>query len=413
MTRETFRLPDVGEGLTEADVLQWHVAVGDTVTVNQTLVEVETAKAAVELPCPFDGTVRELLAAEGDTVAVGSPLITIATGAEEPEPAPAASEGSGAVLVGYGTSAAATRRRRRRPVTPEPARPDVGNGNGERPRATPPVRKMAKDAGVDLAAVAHDGERISREDVRRHLERDEAPSTPAEPGETRERIAGVRKATAAAVTASAFTAPHVTEFLTVDVTETVATVAALKEHPAFAGVRVTPLLLVARALLSAIRHHPEVNARWDEANQEIVRLRTVNLGIAAATGRGLIVPNVPDAGSLTLPGLARALEDLTTTARAGRTPPERMRGGTVTITNVGVFGVDAATPILNPGESAILAVGEIARRPWEYRGEVALREVTTLSLSFDHRLVDGELGSRVLARVAAVLRDPARELLLD
>ncbi|GLZ53216.1 dihydrolipoamide acetyltransferase family protein [Actinomycetospora sp. NBRC 106378] len=410
MSRETFRLPDVGEGLTEADVLHWHVAVGDPVTVNQTLVEVETAKAAVELPCPFDGTVHELLAAEGDTVAVGSPLVAITTGEDEP----AAPEGSGSVLVGYGTSASATRRRRRRPVTPEPARPGVGNGErqdgGAGPRATPPVRKMAKDAGVDLAAVAHDGERISRDDVRRHLERSEHPEPP---GDTRERIAGVRKATAAAVTTSAFTAPHVTEFLTVDVTATVATVAALKEHPAFAGIRVTPLLLVARALLSAIRHHPEVHARWDEANQEIVRLRTVNLGIAAATERGLIVPNVPDAGSLTLPGLARSLEDLTTTARAGRTPPERMRGGTATITNVGVFGVDAATPILNPGESAILCVGAIRRRPWEYRGEVALREVTTLSLSFDHRLVDGELGSKVLARVGAVLGDPAGELLLD
>ncbi|MCD2188326.1 dihydrolipoamide acetyltransferase family protein [Actinomycetospora soli] len=420
MTSETFRLPDVGEGLTEADVLTWHVAVGDTVTVNQTIVEVETAKAAVELPCPFGGTVRELLAAEGDTVAVGAPLITVATGAEPetelaPEPEPERSEpeqGSGSVLVGYGTSAAATRRRRRRPAAPEPARPAVGtNGpNGTGPRATPPVRKMAKDAGVDLAEVSHDGERISREDVRRHLEQ---ATTPSDPGETRERIAGVRKATAAAVTTSAFTAPHVTEFLTVDVTATVERVALLRGHPAFAWVRVTPLLLVARALLSAIRHHPEVHARWDEANQEIVRLRTVNLGIAAATDRGLIVPNVPDAGSLTLPGLARALEELTTTARAGRTTPERMRGGTVTITNVGVFGVDAATPILNPGESAILCVGAIRRRPWEYRGEVALREVTTLSLSFDHRLVDGELGSRVLARVGAVLADPAGELLLD
>ncbi|MDL5156740.1 dihydrolipoamide acetyltransferase family protein [Actinomycetospora termitidis] len=396
-TTETFRLPDVGEGLTEADILTWHVAVGDAVTVNRTLVEVETAKAAVELPCPFDGTVAEILVGEGDTVAVGSPIVTITTATEPAE------EGSGDVLVGYGTSASATRRRRRR--APEPATPAVGNG---RPPATPPVRKMAKDAGVDLAEVAYEGERISREDVRRHLEQEPEPA-----GETRERIAGVRKATAAAVTTSAFTAPHVTEFLTVDATETMATVAVLKEHPAFAGVRVTPLLLVARAVLSAIRHHPEVHARWDEANQEIVRLRTVNLGIAAATPRGLIVPNVPDAGSLTLVGLARALEELTTTAREGRTTPERMRGGTVTITNVGVFGVDAATPILNPGESAILGVGRIARRPWEYHGEVALREVTTLSLSFDHRLVDGELGSRVLARIGAVLSDPARELLLD
>jgi pyruvate dehydrogenase E2 component (dihydrolipoamide acetyltransferase) len=215
------------------------------------------------------------------------------------------------------------------------------------------------------------------------------------------------------MTRSAFSAPHVTEFVTVDVTAMTETVAALKAHPAFAEVRVTPLLLVARALLSAVRHFPDVNARWDEENQEIVHPRGVNLGIAAATPRGLIVPNVKDAQSLTLVDLARALAELTTTARAGKTTPEQMSGGTITITNVGVFGVDAATPILNPGEAAILCFGAVRRRPWEHRGEVALRDVTELSLSFDHRLVDGELGSRVLARVAAVLADPAGELLLD
>ncbi|NMO93537.1 dihydrolipoamide acetyltransferase family protein [Actinomycetospora sp. TBRC 11914] len=435
MATETFVLPDVGEGLTEADVLSWHVAVGDEVGVNQVVVEVETAKAAVELPCPFDGTVAELFAAEGETVPVGAPLIAVTTAAveqaaehspddeapddEAPDDGAPDDEGSGSVLVGYGTSAARTRRRRRRPASPEPA-----TGRPSRPPATPPVRKMAKELGVDLAEVTYDGDRIRREDVRRHAGTPSAPAASAaapsapsavveEPGDRRVPITGVRRATAAAVTSSAFTAPHVTEFVTVDVTAMTETVEALRAHRAFEGVRVTPLLLVARALLSAVRHFPDINARWDSEAQEIVHPRAVNLGIAAATPRGLIVPNIKDAAALTLVDLARALAELTTTARAGRTTPEQMSGGTITITNVGVFGVDAATPILNPGEAAILCFGAVRRRPWEYRGEVALREVTELSLSFDHRLVDGELGSRVLARVAAVLADPAGELLLD
>ncbi|MFC5136707.1 dihydrolipoamide acetyltransferase family protein [Actinomycetospora rhizophila] len=419
MSTETFTLPDVGEGLTEADILAWHVAVGDEVAVNQVIVEVETAKAAVELPCPFAGTVAELLVAEGETVAVGSPIIAVTVGADEPSPQPATAEveeaggdaGSGSVLVGYGTSTARTQRRRRRPATPEPAAASPGT---RRPPATPPVRMLAKELGVDLAEVAFEGDRVRREDVRRHVEATTAATTGAPPAdERRVPIKGVRKATAAAMTASAFTAPHVTEFVTVDVTAMTETVERLKAHPAFADVRVTPLLLVARALLSAVRHFPDINARWDEENQEIVHPRAVNLGIAAATPRGLLVPNIKDAAALTLVDLARSLAELTTTAREGRTTPEQMAGGTITITNVGVFGVDAATPILNPGEAAILCFGAVRRRPWEYRGEVALREVTQLSLSFDHRLVDGELGSRVLARVAAVLADPAGELLLD
>jgi 2-oxoisovalerate dehydrogenase E2 component (dihydrolipoyl transacylase) len=430
LSTETFSLPDVGEGLTEADILAWRVAVGDEVAVNQVLVEVETAKAAVELPCPFDGVVAELLAAEGDTVAVGAPVIRVTTGAAE-----ASEETSGSVLVGYGTSAAGTTRRPRRRAAAGPARPPAPESHraGRRPLATPPVRKLAKEAGVDLAEVAYDGDRIRREDLHRHLDSSPSPtpssadpsspdpsspdpSSPepsSSPDERRVPIRGVRRATAAAMTASAFTAPHVTEFLTVDVTAMTETVERLRAHAAFADVRVTPLLLVARALLSAIRHHPDINARWDEENQEIVHPRAVNLGIAAATPRGLIVPNIKDAAALRLVDLARSLEELTTTARAGRTAPEQMAGGTVTITNVGVFGVDAATPILNPGEAAILCFGAVRRRPWEYRGEVALREVTQLSLSFDHRLVDGELGSKVLARVGAVLADPATELLLD
>ncbi|MEJ2890554.1 dihydrolipoamide acetyltransferase family protein [Actinomycetospora aeridis] len=441
MSTETFTLPDVGEGLTEADILAWHVAVGDEVTVNQVVVEVETAKAAVELPCPFDGTVAELLVAEGETVQVGSPIIAVAVGGaggEETdvaaEPTAPATEGSGSVLVGYGTSAARTHRRRRRPTSPEPEPSTVptsagGSAGRARPPATPPVRMLAKELGVDLAEVSFDGDRIRREDIRRHVETSGSssgsssgsngsaeagaapPSTSSD--ERRVPIKGVRKATAAAVSASAFAAPHVTEFVAVDVTPMMETVEKLKAHRAFSGVRVTPLLLVARALLSALRHFPDINAHWDEDNQEIVYTRAVNLGIAAATPRGLIVPNIKDAGALTLVDLARSLSELTTTARDGKTTPEQMSGGTITITNIGVFGVDAATPILNPGEAAILCFGAVRRQPWEYQGEIALRQITQLSLSFDHRLVDGELGSRVLARVAAVLADPAGELLLD
>ncbi len=240
-----------------------------------------------------------------------------------------------------------------------------------------------------------------------------APETGPRPADTAARevripIKGVRKATAQAMVASAFTAPHVTEFVTVDVTRTMKLVQDLKSDPDMAGLRVNPLLLVAKAFLVAIRRHPEVNAAWDEENQEIVRKEYVNLGIAAATPRGLIVPNIKDAGAKTLPELSAALGDLVSTARDGKTSPADMAGGTVTITNVGVFGVDTGTPILNPGESAILAFGTVKLQPWVHKGKVKPRQVTTLALSFDHRLVDGELGSKVLADVAAVLEHPKR-----
>ncbi len=230
----------------------------------------------------------------------------------------------------------------------------------------------------------------------------------AEHGERRVPVKGVRKATALAMVDSAFTAPHVTEFVTVDVTRTVKLVERLRQDPDMAGLRVNPLLLVARALLIAIRRNPEINASWDEERQEIVYKDRVNLGIAAATPRGLMVPNIKDAAALTLAGLSRALTELVTTAREGRTPPAAMRGGTVTITNIGVFGIDTGTPILNPGESAILAFGAIRQQPWVHKGKVVPRHVTTLALSFDHRLVDGELGSKVLRDVADVLERPRR-----
>ncbi|MDC0770432.1 dihydrolipoamide acetyltransferase family protein [Streptomyces sp. HD] len=463
-----FKMPDVGEGLTEAEILKWYVQPGDTVTDGQVVCEVETAKAAVELPIPYDGVVRELHFPEGTTVDVGMAIIAVdvaggtAPAAEAPaaqpevpaqpeapaeEPKP---EGSGRqpVLVGYGVAQTSTKRRPRKGAEgarQEPAAqalqselnghgPAVAAGHGPaaevappRPLAKPPVRKLAKDLGVDLATVTPTGPDgiITREDVHAaaapvaepvpQAAPVTAPATaPAPPAtydtarETRIPVKGVRKATAAAMVGSAFTAPHVTEFVTVDVTRTMKLVEELKEDKEFAGLRVNPLLLISKALLVAIKRNPDVNASWDEANQEIVQKHYVNLGIAAATPRGLIVPNIKDAHAKTLPQLAESLGELVSTARDGKTTPAAMQGGTVTITNVGVFGVDTGTPILNPGESAILAVGAIKLQPWVHKGKVKPRQVTTLALSFDHRLVDGELGSKVLADVAAILEQPKR-----
>ncbi|MEY9214137.1 2-oxo acid dehydrogenase subunit E2 [Thermobifida halotolerans] len=441
---QRFALPDVGEGLTEAEILSWNVQPGDEIRVNQIICEIETAKAAVELPSPFTGRVVELLAEVGTTVEVGSPIIAVDTGGADGTPQPPAEEPREArvparseedrrepVLVGYGVKGGATRRRARRrtgpAAPPRPASPGRGTGTRTVVLAKPPVRKLAKDLGVDLRAVAPSGPDgiVTREDVRRHAEQS-LPRTPAEPRpapetagqpaapavvdraarEERVPVRGVLRHMATAMVDSAFTAPHVTEFLQVDVTRTVKAVGRLRERPEFAGVKVSPLLLVARALLMAVRRHPRINASWDEANQEIVVKRYVNLGIAAATERGLVVPNIKDADRLPLPELARALTDLTETARAGRTAPADLSGGTITITNVGVFGVDGGTPILNPGEAAILAFGQIRDMPWVHRGRIRVRKVTTLSLAFDHRLVDGELGSKVLRDIGAVLEDP-------
>ncbi|MER6078163.1 dihydrolipoamide acetyltransferase family protein [Streptomyces sp. NPDC001833] len=460
-----FKMPDVGEGLTEAEILKWYVQPGDTVTDGQVVCEVETAKAAVELPIPYDGVVRELRFAEGTTVDVGTAIIAVdVTGgasAEEPAAAPAPSpepekkpEGRQPVLVGYGVAASSTKRRPRKgpevtvaeaavqaavqqelnghgpaPVpAPAPAVAPAVEEERPRPLAKPPVRKLAKDLGVDLATVTPSGPDgiITREDVHAAV-----PAVPAVPAtapqptatetavtpaaaspdiarETRIPIKGVRKATAAAMVGSAFTAPHVTEFVTVDVTRTMKLVEELKQDKDLQGLRVNPLLLIAKALLVAIKRNPDINASWDEANQEIVLKHYVNLGIAAATPRGLIVPNIKDAHAKTLPQLAEALGELVGTARDGKTSPAAMQGGTVTITNVGVFGIDTGTPILNPGEAAILAVGAIKLQPWVHKGKVKPRQVTTLALSFDHRLVDGELGSKVLADIAAILEQPKR-----
>jgi pyruvate dehydrogenase E2 component (dihydrolipoamide acetyltransferase) len=447
-----FKLPDVGEGLTEADIVKWHVRPGDRVEVNQTIVEIETAKAIVELPCPYEGLVAALHVDEGQTVDVGVPIISVdvsgevsadadpvpsppAEGAVEPgihgSPAPKADPSAGGepkrqpVLVGYGVKPGATRRRPRKhsaaaaaAVAPVPALAPVADPAGPRRvtvLAKPPVRKLARDLGVDMTTIAGSGPQgsITREDVHAAHSAPVRPvpqAAPAPSGEREERIPvrGVLKNMAGAMTRSAFEAPHVTEFLQVDVTETMAAVRRLREMPEFADVKVSPLLLVARALVLAAGRHPRINASWGD--QEVVVKHYVNLGIAAATERGLIVPNIKDAQDLSLAELATALGRLTETARSGRTPLADMSDGTITITNVGVFGVDAGTPILTPGEVAILAFGQIRDMPWVHEGEIKIRKVTTLALSFDHRVVDGELGSMVLRDVGAALEDPLRML---
>ena len=447
MPELVFRLPDVGEGLTEAEIVSWKVQPGQEVSINEIVVEIETAKSVVELPSPHSGTVHELHYPEGSTVPVGEPIITFLTGtADSPDSSAAAAPEAEkiSVLVGYGPAAEGGGRRRRAgggggptqtaaPVVHAPlvgtVRP-AGTGVG-RPLASPPVRQLARQFDIDLTTVAPTGGRgqVTRQDV---LDRASVPglSSPAtasaaangvspagatvDSGDViRVPVRGVRKATAAAMVASAFTAPHVTEFLTVDVTATLALVQRLRTRPEFDGLSVTPLVVVAKALTAAVAQYPEINATWDAAAGEIVQFRDVNLGIAAATPRGLMVPNIPAAQKLSFVELSRALTELISTARDGKTAPAQLAGGTITITNIGSFGVDAGTPILNPGEAAILCMGAVRKMPWVVDDEVVVRSVMTLSLAFDHRLVDGDLGSRVLARVGAILRDPLWELVVQ
>ncbi|KAB7743972.1 2-oxo acid dehydrogenase subunit E2 [Nostocoides sp. F2B08] len=503
MATKEFRLPDPGEGLTEAEIVTWKVKVGDTVKVNDIVVEVETAKSLVELPVPFAGTVAALLVSEGDMVEVGTPIISVETGsapgaeaappAGESTPQQAASQqgddtagdkdvaeeieegkiggttstGRTAVLVGYGVKNTEAKRRPRKATAdvPEPEG-EIGGRHevrlnptrvaqskrpagspipsvapaaamtaeaprGDRPLAKPPVRKLAKDLGIDLGEVTGTGEGgvVTRADVEQYAAAGPAHTAPgtdaavrsAAPGEreTREPIKGVRKMMAQAMVGSAFGAPHVTEWITVDVTKTMELVESLKKDRAFREVKVTPMLVLAKAMCLAVRRHPMINSTWDEDAQEIVVKHYVNLGIAAATPRGLVVPNIKDADAMGLVELAESIGALTATAREGRTQPAEMADGTITITNVGVFGVDLGTPIINPGESAIMAFGAVRRMPWVVETdtgsgvteEIVPRWVSQLALSFDHRHIDGELGSRFLADVASILEDPARALL--
>ncbi|MGO1496264.1 dihydrolipoamide acetyltransferase family protein [Agrococcus casei] len=430
MTMPEFLLPDPGEGLTEAEIVTWRVAKGDTVAVNDVILEIETEKSLVELPSPFAGVVDELLAEVGDTVAVGSPVIRIG-GDDEMTDAQSDTqqtisdegEGGGAVLVGYGVrDAPSTRRRKPRTVQnpPEAKRPEVPKSMpavGASPViAKPPIRKLAKDLDVELAQVEGTGiaGEVTREDVvgaAKQASVFKNLEAPEWSGERDERIPvkGVRKAIAKGMVDSAFTAPHVSVFVDVDATRTMEFVARLKKSVDFADVKVSPLLIMAKAILWAVRRNPHVNSTF--TGEELVVHHYVNLGIAAATPRGLLVPNVKDAQDMSLLELAKALQNLTTTARDGKTQPADMQGGTITITNIGVFGMDTGTPILNPGETAIMALGTIKQKPWVVDGEVRPRFVTTVGGSFDHRAIDGDIVSRFVADVASILEEPA--LLLD
>ncbi|AWZ24528.1 dihydrolipoamide acetyltransferase family protein [Rhodococcus pyridinivorans] len=430
---EEFRLPDLGEGLTEADWVHWVVAVGDRVELNQVIGEVETAKATVELPSPYGGTVEELLVEPGQTVPVGAPLLRIAT---EDGPAEPAGDSDGpsrpSVLVGYGPGDAPQSRRATRRISADAGRARDGDPPPARPDAKPGARKLAALLEVDLDTVTGTGRGgvITRDDVRRTAghgdeptaghdeeptaERPHSPAPEASPERTtRIPVGGVRKRTAEAVSRSAFTAPHASVFLTCDATATVDLVSTLRASPAFEGVRPTALSIVTRALLHAIADEPSLNAHWDDDTGEIVLHHDVHLGIATATSDGLKVPVVREAQRLSLPRLARSIAEVADRARTGRSTPSELTGSTVSVTNVGVFGVDGGTPILNPGESAILAVGAISDRPWVVDGALAIRKVVTLSLSFDHRLVDGEQAGRALATIGAFLGDPVPMLLAD
>jgi pyruvate dehydrogenase E2 component (dihydrolipoamide acetyltransferase) len=439
MADSEFLLPDVGEGLTEAEIVAWKVKPGDAIEINQVLVEIETAKSLVELPSPFAGTVRALLVDEGETVEVGTPIISVGSGASTPGKAAqqqadavtdtAASisteEKAPANLVGYGTKGPSATRRRRSDAPAQtaadapvaPARPtSVPAAAASAVIAKPPIRKLAKDLGVELADLVGTGlaGEITRDDVIRHATQASLfrnIETPAWASDREEIIPvkGVRKAIATAMVQSAFTAPHVSVFVDVDATRTMEFVSRLKASADFAGIRVSPLLIVAKALIWAVRRNPTVNSSWSD--KEITVHHYVNLGIAAATPRGLLVPNIKDAQELSLLELAQALEQLTITARDGKTQPAEMVGGTITITNVGSFGMDTGTPILNPGEVAILAMGTIKQKPWIVDGEVRPRFVTTVAASFDHRIVDGDVASRFVADVASIIEEPA--LLLD
>jgi pyruvate dehydrogenase E2 component (dihydrolipoamide acetyltransferase) len=468
LSEQVFLLPDVGEGLVEAEIVTWKVNVGDTVTLNQPLVDIETAKATVELPSPYEGTVTKLHGNVGDVMEVHKPLITFEVGglapgapvaAAESEPAAEApashGEGREAVLVGYGVAnedGVATRKHRRQgsaprtptspppPVAPTPPVATSTSVGGSAPRCTPPVRLYAKQHGVDLATIAGTGRDglITRDDVERALSGTPVSTTTSAPrssapitgptttsrfvgreidswstGAKEERIPvkGVLRSMSDAMVQSAFSAPHAAVWVRLDATKTVELLASLRKKPSLEALRLSPLTIVALALCDAARHYPGLNSSFDSEAAEVVVRRSVNLGIAADTPRGLIVPNIKGADELGLVDMAQALNVLVEKARNGTTTPNEMIGTTLTITNVGPFGVDAAMPILPPGTGAILAVGQIAKAPWVVEDDVVVRHVVEIALSFDHRQIDGALASRVLGHVKGFLEDPAASII--
>lgn len=412
MAAQEFRLPDLGEGLTEAEIVRWLVSEGDHVALNQPLVEVETEKALVELPSPFEGVVGRLHGAVGDRVEVGSVLVTFGAGesaAESGAPAEDAPRRT-QVLVGYGPEEEGGRRRRRRkPIGKRAEEPTTAAPGGA--LATPPVRKLAREMGVDIDAVRGTGPdgRVTREDVLAVAGQGGGPAAaPERPIEERIPVRATRRSIAEHLTRSSTTIPHVTEWCTADATELMKLRAELDEAPEAEGVKISPLAIAVKAVIGALRQHPMMNSAWDGDAREIVVKRTYHIGIATETDRGLLVPVVRDTDQLTVFEIAREVARLVEAARDGSIGLEDLRGSTFTITNVGSFGMEGGTPLINSPECAILALGAIVKRPWVVDGQIVARDVVQLSCTFDHRIVDGAEAGRFLRDLTALIEHPVR-----
>ncbi|MFE7181097.1 dihydrolipoamide acetyltransferase family protein [Streptomyces erythrochromogenes] len=434
-----FKLPDLGEGLTEAEIVRWLVAVGDVVAIDQPVVEVETAKAMVEVPCPYGGVVTARFGEEGEELPVGAPLITVAVGAQS-VPGGAAealeAEGSGEAprpLIGYGSDHSRPARRRRvRPVTAAVSAPAAAPAPapaaapaavvvapaapaapaGPVPVISPLVRKLAKDGGVDLRALHGSGPEglILRADVEAALAALRAPAAAPAPAAAvaaqgeRIPLKGLRGAVAEKLSRSRSEIPDATCWVDADATELMAARAAMN---AVGGPKISVLALLARICTAALAKYPELNSTVDLAAKEIVRLPSVHLGFAAQTERGLVVPVVRDAQGRNPESLSAEFARLTEIARSGRLSPADLTGGTFTLNNYGVFGVDGSTPIINHPEAAMLGVGRIIDKPWVHDGQLAVRKVVQLSLTFDHRVCDGGTAGGFLRYVADCVESPA------
>ncbi|WP_314221664.1 dihydrolipoamide acetyltransferase family protein [Streptomyces zaehneri] len=431
-----FKLPDLGEGLTEAEIVRWLVQVGDVVAVDQPVVEVETAKAMVEVPCPYGGVVTARFGEEGTELPVGAPLITVAVGAPAsggPEVLAKDAEGSGNVLVGYGTSEAPARRRRIRSARPQPAAsvtvaaptaavpvapaaPAVADGkpDGPVPVISPLVRRLARENNLDLRELTGSGPEglILRADVENALRgaapRDQtaqlSPASSAPAGSRRVPLKGVRGAVADKLSRSRREIPDATCWVDADATELMRARAAMN---ASGGPKISLLALLARICTAALARFPELNSTVDLAAREVVQFDHVHLGFAAQTERGLVVPVVRDAQARDAEGLTAEFARLTELSRDGRLTPADLTGGTFTLNNYGVFGVDGSTPIINHPEAAMLGVGRIIPKPWVHEGELAVRQVVQLSLTFDHRVCDGGTAGGFLRYVADCVEQPA------
>jgi pyruvate dehydrogenase E2 component (dihydrolipoamide acetyltransferase) len=430
MAERVFNLPDLGEGLEDAEIVEWKVSEGDTVKLNQPLVDVNTAKALVEIPSPWPGRIMKLHGGDGDVVKVGEPLITVdVEGAEEtteaPTTVPEASDGEAprreAVLVGYGVNPEETAKRSRPRLRPPGERKAPASTAGTAPpagrvAAAPPVRRLAKEMGIDLTVVEGTGPsgRVTREDVIKAAGTDRPAAAGAEPTTQMQRfegpeeripVRGVRRMIAQKMSRSWAEIPHVTTFHLVDATH----VEALrKELTAVAGVKVTALSVMVRALAEVCQEHPKLNSSYDTEAGELVLKQACNVGIATDTDQGLVVPVVRNAGAKGIVSLAREIAELVAASRERRATPEDLTGGTITITNVGTFGSEFGTPIINFPEVAILAIGTIKPRALVVDGDVQVRQAATLSLSFDHRVIDGAEADRAMTTLRGLLESPFR-----